>query len=222
MLDLQIRKDTSEKKSLDDVMRKVYEDTYVREGRGYTEEEFQAAAVAVGGSAVGPIFDSRVKGREEVDFDRYLGYAGLRLEPKESPDREKGFLGVRLGGEGGRSIVKTRLAGSPAESMGLAVNDEVIGVDGLRLGPDRLSFYVANRGPGAEVRLTMARNGVIGELRGSLARRPSFEFRIATLKDPTAGQKAVFRGWLGEDWRPELKYPEYQRSPDRRQVLDFV
>jgi len=223
MLDLQIRQNTKGQRNLDDVMRKVYEETFSKEGRGYSDEEFEATALAVGGrEGLDEIFETRVKGRKDVDFGKYLGYSGLKLEPKELPEKVRGFLGVRLNSEGGRTTVRSRLAGSPAESMGLSVNDEIIGIDGLRLGSEKLSFYVSNAKPGAQVKLTIARNGMLSELAGELGRRPPFEYRITPIKEAAEDQRAMFRGWLLEDWKPEIKYPEFSRSPDRKQVLDFV
>jgi predicted metalloprotease with PDZ domain len=223
MLDLQIRRNSKNQRSLDDVMKRVYEETFVKEGRGYSDEEFEATTLALGGGeGLEEIFESRVKGRKDVDFERYLGYAGLKLGPKESPEKVRGFLGVRLNSEGGRTTVKSRLAGSPAEAIGLSVNDEIIGVDGLRLGSEKLSFYVSNARPGARVRIAIARNGMLSELAGELGRRPPFEYRITPIKEASEDQRAIFKGWLMEDWKPEIKYPEFSKSPDRRQVLDFV
>jgi predicted metalloprotease with PDZ domain len=222
MLDMAIRKATAGSKNLDDAMRTIYQETFVREGRGYTDEEFEAVCRSIGGEGIGEIFDSRVRGREDVDYDRFLGYAGLRLGTREEMPQVKGFLGVRLGSEGGRTFVRTTLAGSPAESMGLIVNDELLGVDGLRASSERLSFYFATRKPGESVKLAIARNGKLMEVGGELGVKPPFEFRVRPLKEATDEQKAFFRGWLLADWSPEIRYPEYLRSPDRKAVLDFV
>lgn len=222
MLDMETRKNTQGRKTLDDVMRALYEGTYMSEGRGYTDEEFEAASLKVGGESLKKIFDERVRGRAEVDYDKYLGYAGLRLTHKDQGTRERAFLGVRLQSEIGRVTVRERLAGSPAEVMGLAVGDEVIGIDGTRVGSDRLSFYVSTRKPGESVRLTIARNGRLIELGGSLTKKPPFEFRIVAAKDATEEQKAFFRSWMMGDWTPEIAYPDYERSPDRKPQFDFL
>lgn len=222
MLDMEIRRATQGAKSLDDVMRTMYHETYVREGRGYSDEEFEAACRAIGGDELKAIFDSRVRGRGDVDYARYLGYAGLTLGPREENSQEKGFLGVRLSSEDGRTTVRTSLAGTPAESMGLTVNDELLAVDGIRVSSEKLSFYVATRKPGEPVRLTIARNGRLMQLEGELARKPTFEYRIRPLVAVTDEQKALFKGWLLEDWSPDIEYPDYVRSPDRRPTLDFV
>jgi predicted metalloprotease with PDZ domain len=224
MLDLQIRKNTRGQTTLDNVMRKIYEDTYAKDGRPYSDDEFEATAVELGGGeGLKEIFESRVKGREDVDFDRYLGYVGLRLEPIRDSDTVNGFLGIRFNkDEVCKAMVTTRLAGSPAEKMGLSVNDEIIGIDGLRLGLEKLSFYIPNKEPGTKVTLLIARNGTLTELGGELGRKPPLEHRIIPLNEATNEQKFLFKNWLSEDWKTEIKYPEYTRSPDRKPVLDFV
>jgi predicted metalloprotease with PDZ domain len=219
MLDMVFR--DAGKGTLDDVMRKVYADTYLK-GRGYTDAEFEGACVALGGERAKEVFDARVRGREDIDFDRYLALAGLRLEPKDAAAAKKGFLGVKLGSEGGRTLVRGVLAGSPAEGMGLSFGDEVIGLDGLRVSQERLSFFVGAAGPGRGVALTLARNGMLTEAKGELAPRPSFEWRVQPLAGASAKQRALFKGWLLADWTEALTYAEFPRSPDRRVVFDYV
>lgn len=222
MLDLTIRRASKGSRNLDHVMKKVYDEAFRKGGRGYSDAEFEAACFELGGQEVKEIFDSRVRGRNDVDYDRYLGYAGLKLTAKDEHSDQKGFLGVRLGTDGGRTTVKTVLAGSPAEAMGLAVNDEVVAIGGMRVDQGRLSFYPGSMKPGEELALDIARNGMMMKLKGRLGARPAFEFRIQPVAEATEEQKALFKGWLLADWKPELKYPEYAKSPDRKQVLDYV
>ena len=95
MLDMVLRE--GGRGTLDDAMKTVYSETFLKEGRGYTDEEFERACVSLGGAPAKEVFDSRVRGRKDVDFDRYLGCVGLRLEAKAKPSETKGFLGVRHG-----------------------------------------------------------------------------------------------------------------------------
>jgi predicted metalloprotease with PDZ domain len=220
MLDMVLR--NGGEGTLDDVMKQVYIDSFLKEERGYTDEEFERACVSLGGASAKEIFDTRVRGKNDVDFDRYLRYAGLRLEPKTKPSEAKGFLGVRLGSERGGTMVREVLTGSPAEAMGLSVNDEVIGLNGLRVSQERLSFYIGEANPGEEVRLTIARNGRLDEARGKVGIRPTFEWRVQPLAGATEKQKKLFKGWMLTDWKAELKYPEYAKSPDRPAVFDYV
>lgn len=220
MLDMVIR--NAGRGTLDDVMKRVYSDTYLKEGRGYTDEEFEAACLDLGGAEAKDVFDKRVRGREDIDWDNYLGYAGLKLGPKAKQTEDKGFLGVKLNSENGKTLVKECLAGSPAEEMGLSTNDEIIALDGLRVGQDKLAFYIGTAMPGEGMALTIARNGRLSEVRGRVGKRPVFEWRVEPLPQATEKQKALFMGWMLADWKPELKYPEYARSPDRKLLFDYV
>lgn len=222
MLDMQIRKNTRSRRSLDDVMRALYRETYLKDGRGYSEEDFERLAIRIGGKGVKEVFDSRVRGKEEVDFDRYFGYAGLKVEGKQDKGVESGFLGLRLANDGSKSIVGTVLTGYPAESMGLTTGDEIIGIDGLRLGGERLSFYVFNKKPESEISILIARNGELIEVEGQVGKRPPLEYRITPLPDATEEQKRLYKGWLNDDWASTIVYPEYRKSPDRKPILDFI
>jgi predicted metalloprotease with PDZ domain len=222
MLDMAIRRTSQGGRSLDDVMRRLYDDVFLKGNRGYTDKEFEATCVELGGTQVEEIFDGRVRGRKDIDYDRYLGYVGLRLTSKEEGTEEKGFLGARLKSEGAKTTVVTELAGSPAEAMGLAVDDEILAIGGFRMGSDKLSFYIGTMKPGKSLNLIVARNGKLIELNGQVGRKPTFEHRIQPVGNATDDQKALFKGWMLTDWKAELKYPEFPKSPDRRPVLDYV
>ncbi len=222
MLDMAVRESTKGGMSLDDVMRRIYGDVYLKQNRGYTDREFEEACVAIGGPGAGKIFDARVRGREKVDFGRYLGYAGLSLRRRDERAGEKGYLGVKLKTEGGRTMVASVLAESPAEAMGVSANDEIIAVHGYRMGSDKVSFSIETTKPGDAIDLTLARNGRMMDLGGQVGSRPAFEYRIQPRADASSDEKALFKGWLLAEWRPELKYPEYSKSPDRKPAFDYV
>ena len=222
MLDMAIRKTNRGARSLDNAMKEVYNDVYLKENRGYTDKEFEAACVGLGGPEAEEVFETRVRGRKDVDFDKYLGYAGLRLKNREERTEERGFLGVKLKSDGGRTTVAMELAGSAAEAMRLSANDEILAVGGFRMGSEKLSFCLGTMKPGETLRLTIARNGKLMEVEGRIGRRPAFEHRIQPVEGATDDQKALFRDWMLADWKAELKYPEYAKSPDRKPIFDYV
>jgi len=222
VLDLKIRRDTSNSRSLDDVMKKVYTETYSREHRGYTELEFERACEAVSGGTMGHVFEDHVRGREPIDFDRYLGYAGLALVPKGSPNPPReGFLGIRVSG-GDRPSVASRLSGSPAEICDLSAGDEILGVDGLRIDSAKLAFMVAVKPPGSELRILTAREGVMREVTARLSEKPVTEYRVQKRETATPDEKTLFRSWMLESWDTPLQYTEYRASPIGRRQLDFI
>lgn len=222
MLDLEIIRRTKSLKKLDDVIRLVYERTYLTENRSYRDDEFQAACNEVaGGDVTSEIYETRVRGRESIDFQRYLGYAGLKLVPKSKP-AEQGFLGVRIKNELGRMIVANTLSASPAEQAGLCAGDEIVGIDGLRTDNARFGIYVTTRKPGTRVALLSARDGSIRENTVEVAAKPSFEYRALKSETATQEEMSVFKTWLNADWNDEIKYEDYAPSPLRRQIFDFI
>jgi predicted metalloprotease with PDZ domain len=87
VLDLLIRGRTRGRASLDDVMRRMYEEFYLRSpqttyylrGRGYTGADFERAASQVAGTDLSDFFARHVGGVEPLPYDEALAYVGLKL-----------------------------------------------------------------------------------------------------------------------------------------------
>jgi len=79
LLDLAIRHETNNQRSLDDVMRLLYREYHQKQNRGYTEAEFRAACEEVAGTPLTEVLDY-ASTTVDIDYAKYLGYAGLQLE----------------------------------------------------------------------------------------------------------------------------------------------
>lgn len=80
LLDARIRRLTSGRRSLDDVIREAYR--LYGGARGFRPEEFEAVASHVAGEDLSAWFDRAVRSTEELDYDEMLGWYGLRfIEP---------------------------------------------------------------------------------------------------------------------------------------------
>lgn len=96
ILDLAIRHETQNRKSLDDVMRFLYRHYYKKLQRGFTDAEFQQACETVAGASLSSVFEY-VYTTKELDYNTYLSYAGLKLEPVTVPEKaNKQFTIQRL------------------------------------------------------------------------------------------------------------------------------
>ena len=89
-LDLRIRQATGNSRSLDDVMRRLYNQYYREKGRGFTEAEFRTVCEETAGAPLDDIFEY-VYTTRELNFDRYLGLAGYVLDRDEFAIRELPF-----------------------------------------------------------------------------------------------------------------------------------
>lgn len=77
--DLAIRLETKGAKSLDDVMKKLYEEN--KDGKpGYLPSRLRELCVEVGGASLGPLYDRCVTSTEELPMDELLARAGYKRE----------------------------------------------------------------------------------------------------------------------------------------------
>jgi predicted metalloprotease with PDZ domain len=87
VLDLLIRGRTKGQRSLDDVMRRMYEEfylkspnsTYYLKGRGYTGDDFVRMVSAVTGSDLSSFFVRHVRGVDPLPYNEAFAHVGLRL-----------------------------------------------------------------------------------------------------------------------------------------------
>jgi predicted metalloprotease with PDZ domain len=61
------------------VLRYLYQEYYKKQKRGFTEAEMQAAVEKVAGKKLDDFFQKHVYGVEQIDYNKYLGYVGLKL-----------------------------------------------------------------------------------------------------------------------------------------------
>jgi predicted metalloprotease with PDZ domain len=88
VLDFAIRNATMNKKSLDDVMRFLYWKYYIKLQRGFTDAEFQQACEDIAGKALTQEFEY-VNTTREIDYAKYLSYAGLKADETINKDNGK-------------------------------------------------------------------------------------------------------------------------------------
>ena len=83
VLDLVIRDATNGRRSLDDVMRLMFE-RYSGE-HGFTSQDVERTVHDVCGCDVHAFFEQYVRGTSRIDFAKYLPLAGLRIETQRVP-----------------------------------------------------------------------------------------------------------------------------------------
>ena len=90
LLDLKIRHETGNKKSLDDVMKSLYKKYYKELKRGFTDEEFKQACEEIAGAGLSEFFEY-VYTTKAIDYAKYLGYAGLEIETTGNESEQGSF-----------------------------------------------------------------------------------------------------------------------------------
>ena len=102
VLDLMIRGKTNGKASLDEVMRRMYDEFYLKSpnssyylrGRGYTNEDFRRVASEVSGVDLSAFFGLYVRGVTVLPYDEAFGYVGLSLIREQARQPFNAGIGV--------------------------------------------------------------------------------------------------------------------------------
>ncbi|HVY61371.1 MAG TPA: PDZ domain-containing protein, partial [Planctomycetota bacterium] len=205
----EIRARSNGERSLDDVVRKLYQE-HPETGPGYDPARFEQLAAEAARADLRWFFEDYVRGVKELDYDRALAPFGLRLvwEPRSKDacgaNGEAGpraWLGARVRGDGGKSVVSEVLEGSPAWSAGVQPLDELLALDGYRTPHDQLDARLHERRPGDRVRLALFRGDRLVEVEATLAAKPWARASIQRRADAGERERRLYEGWLGEAWK---------------------
>ncbi len=129
----------------------------------------------------------------EIDYDKYLAYAGLELEP--GTERPEAYAGAIVEDKDGRLAVAAIEPHSPAAERLLA-GDTISAVGGRPVGAAGFDAAVAAAHPGGELLLTIARKGATADVRLPLTHRVERTFRIRPLSSPSPLQAAILASWV--------------------------
>ncbi|MER3429635.1 MAG: peptidase M61 [Blastocatellia bacterium] len=197
LLDITIRTASNGTKSLDDVMRYLYSE-FFKKGKNYMPADYQKAAELMAGRSLEDFFAKYVRGRDEIDYGSIFSGIGLRLNGS-IPGKGRGFLGAETSEEGGRLLVRTIPAGTPAYEQGLNTGDQIIAIDGYRASAQFLQSSLAEKKPGDTVRLTVFRFDKLRDLPITLGPPINAEYTFESVENPTEDQKRLYKGYLNAE-----------------------
>ena len=196
LLDLKIRNESKNKKSLDDVMRFLYQSYGKQKRRGFTDQEFRRACEDAAGVALPEVFEyaSTVK---DIDYPKYLAYAGMDIDVKPT-EKPGAWFGASTREQEGSLVISGVEWDSPASHAGLSLQDEVIALDGNRVNAQTLKDALGQKKVGDKVKVLAARRGVIREFEVILGKKMERSFDLKPISNPNPLQAAILKDWLKE------------------------
>jgi predicted metalloprotease with PDZ domain len=134
MADAQIRKQTANKASLDDVMLALYND-FGKNKIGYTANDYQTIIENITGKDWNHFFYSLVDGIEPFNelLADSLDYFGLELSVVASKKPYESFLGFKTIEQNNETIVVSIFPNSLADQAGLSLKDKIVAVNGFEV-----------------------------------------------------------------------------------------
>jgi predicted metalloprotease with PDZ domain len=193
LLDLEIINDTKGQKSLNDVMRYMYDNYYKEKKRGYTDTEFKQGLEKFAGKSLDDFYNKYIYGVAAIDYDKYLGYAGYKISDDLAGTNDPS-LGIVLVNNNGKKIVTTVLRDGAGWIDGINVNDELIAIDGNPIAD--INTMLEGKKPGNKISVSVIRDGLPLTLPVTLLRNQRVKYKIDPLPGAHAQQLAVRKKWL--------------------------
>jgi predicted metalloprotease with PDZ domain len=194
LLDLKIRHETHNKRSLDDVMQTLYKKYYQEKKRGFTEEEFRAVTETIAGTPL-PEFFGYVYTVKDPDYPTYLSYAGLKMDTatKEVPAP---WLGISTRERDDSISINGVDWNSPAWNAGLRAGDRILAAEGRTMNKKALDELIKTKQKGDKIRLTVWQNNSSKETEIVFGKKYEKDFLIYPVPDPTPLQAAILSDWM--------------------------
>lgn len=152
-LDLSIRAKTGGKKSLDDVMRVLWQrygrDFYQGGARGVTPAEVEAIFDEISGGRFKPFFDKYIRGTEDLPLAKMLAPFGVKYNDERKT--AKPSLDANLGKDGNDCKLSSVHENGAAHQAGLSAGDILMAIDGLRVTAANLEALLSRYGVGSEI-----------------------------------------------------------------------
>lgn len=190
ILDLKIKLKTDSRKSLDDVMRLMWQ-RHGKNLKGYSYLDYQRAAETVYDESLADYFDHIISGTRgyESELEQLFVAFGLKFELKASVKPEEASFGIRLIKHGDRFFIDQIAAGSAAEKV-LSTKDEILTANGVA--------FDGSWPEGEKVDLEINRFG--RKLSFTLTREKQIHFpiyQVAFCEEATDKDKENLEKWMG-------------------------
>lgn len=197
--DLAIRAQTRNRKSLDDVMRLLWQrygrDFYRGKQAGVEENEVETLIEEATGVALGRLFADAVHGTRDLPLAELLAPFGVTLTPDVANGAAaKPTIGARLRG-GADCTFAAVYEGGAAHRAGLSAGDTLIAVDGLRVTGTNLDVLLARYRPGDKVEVHAFRRDELRTAKLKLDGPEVTRYRLTAAAKPAAVSKAR-EAWL--------------------------
>lgn len=193
LLDLKIRLESQNSRSLDDLMRSLW-NKFGRHEIGYTPEDLIAECEAIVDCDLSSFFNCYLHTTEELPLQDYLEPFGLAIEPNLA---DVPYFGARVADDdNNRVIVQFVEIGSPAQLAGIDPDDELLALDGYRVTAKTLTEQLKDYRSGETIAVTLFHNDELIEVCVTLDEPQPTSYRVKTVKSITATQTINLLTWL--------------------------
>lgn len=135
--DIFILKSTKNNKSLNDVMKTLYHE-FALKGKGVSDLDYKKTVEDIATVSYDTIYNNYLHGTKDYTdlLKESLDYIGCKLSIIPSTYYNESGLGIKVRNENGKCIIDNIFPDSTAEKKGVAINDEIIAINGIIVNND--------------------------------------------------------------------------------------
>ncbi|MBD2169285.1 M61 family metallopeptidase [Calothrix membranacea FACHB-236] len=193
LLDLLIRAKHRNQRSLDDVMRQMWQQ-FGKAEIGFTPEQLQTVIESIAGIDLGDFFKRYLDSTDELPFNEYLEPFGLQLAAEQE---EEPYLGIKVNTENGKEIIKFVEAGSPAQQAGIDPGDELLAINGIKVTANNLSDRLKDFQAQDSIQVAVFHQDLLRSVTVTLAQPRPIRYQVISIHNPNPVQQENLAGWLG-------------------------
>lgn len=206
VLDAEVRRLTSNAKSLDDFVRTLYERFPLAGRASYTTSDVLTILKELSGADFTEFHARFIAGTEDPDVDAALATYGLELLRADAPTEKDpeagtcGYVGLDLRSEGEEMVVTAVRTDGSAYLAGVNADDKITAVNGTKMNADAFARLLAGADAESDMVLTIDRHEQARTITVRAERRPSGDWKIIRSPGATDAQKAAYSKWLRAEW----------------------
>lgn len=208
-LDLLIRRGSGERKSLDDVMRALWQGHGLT-GVGVDERAIETLIGAISGTDLSEFFDQALRGTDDLPLAELLAHCGVEFNLRAADgsndkggkagtknEQPRAVLGVRSGKDRAGAKLLNVHDGGAAQQAGLAAGDVIIAVAGLKVGNDNLEKICASYSVGCRIQFHAFRRDELMKFDAVLQAAPEDTCYLTFVEGASPAQEQLLDAWLG-------------------------
>ena len=208
-LDQTIRQATQQQKSLDDLMRLLWQQ-YGKPGKGVAEKEIESLVCKIAGIDLTDFFSKYLYGTEDLPLAEIFASLGINfcLRPAKNADDKGGkagenstnksvtTLGARVVADPTGACLSHVFDKGPAQTAGLSANDVIVALDGIKVNKERLEKLVNTYLPDDTVKIHAFRRDELMEFDVQLTEAPLDTCYLEINASASKEQNTNRQNWL--------------------------
>jgi predicted metalloprotease with PDZ domain len=206
LLDMEIRKVTKNKKSIDDLHYLLYKN-HNNKTIGYQDKDVLALLNVMTNHDFSEFWNNYISGTAEINFKELLEFYGLQFETLEKDENTKpqSWIGALTKDNKGYAEVISINDNSPAWKAGITTGDQIIAINNFKVIQSNIEKIIQELPAEQSASVSYFNNGILKKTSLTPSLIPIEKLKIVPLDKVSKFQVKVFNDWLKKDMKEAFK-----------------